>query len=45
MGKLLLNLETVTVAMESNSLDLEGNKMTVPIIHGLLRWTLVSDSL
>lgn len=45
MRKLLLDLETVTVAMESISLELEGKRLIVPIIHGLLRWPLVPGPL
>lgn len=37
MAKLLLNFQRVTVAMESTSLEIEGNRSIVLIIHGLLR--------
>lgn len=44
-GEMTAQPETVTVAMESISLDPEGNKLIVPIMHGLLRWPLVPGSL
>lgn len=44
-GEMTAQPETVTVAMESISLDPEGNKLVVPIMHGLLRWPLVPGPL
>lgn len=41
MGKLLLNFERVTVAMELTSLELEGNGLIVLIVHGLSSWPLL----
>lgn len=39
--ELLPSFEIVTVAVGSISLELEGNRLTVLILHGLLRWPLV----